>query len=88
MSCTFSIPVKMSPDEVYSKASDAIQKAGGIIDGSGAGGTFSLPTPIGKIAGSFTIGNGIMDVIITDKPFIVSCSQIEQRLNGFINETV
>ena len=87
MSCKFSFPVTMSPDEVFSRASTAIQKGGGTIDGSGAGGTFSLPTPIGKIAGSFTIDNSIMNVIIIDKPLLVSCSVIEQRLRGFINES-
>jgi hypothetical protein len=88
MSCRFSIPIKISPDEVYAKATAAIKGAGGTTTATGDNGTFSIPTPIGKIAGDFSIDAGIMNVIITDKPLLISCSAIEQRLKGFINTSV
>jgi len=78
----------MRADEVFTKASAAIQHAGGSITGSGNNGTFSLPTPVGKIEGSFSIEEGTMNVTITDKPLFISCSVIEQRLKGFINTSV
>ncbi len=84
MSCQFSLPITISADEVFTKASSAIQNSGGTISGSSSSGTFSLPTPLGKIDGNFSIDAGTMNVIITDKPFFISCSLIEERLAGYV----
>ena len=79
--CNFDIPFNGSSDELIAKASKAIRDAGGtftII--SVTQGNFSLPTPVGRIDGSYTIAGQVLSITITHKPGLVSCGRIEKEL--------
>lgn len=78
--CDFTFPLTVSADSLVDKMSKAITGIGGTLSGDTSSGTFQLPTPVGKISGSYGIGDQGLQVHIEDKPFFVSCSQIEAQL--------
>ena len=84
--CNFSIPFTGTADEIRAKAEAAIKKAGGIFEGNATTGSFSLPTPLGEIKGSYVMNNtSPITVDILDKPLFVPCNQIEAKLNRYLN---
>ena len=84
MSCQFSIPITRSITDVNITASAAIIAHGGTFTSSNIGGAFSVPTFIGSIGGTFTLVSGSLDVTITDKPWLVSCSTIQDELKSYL----
>jgi len=85
--CTFSIPFTVSPEDVSLQARQAIMETGGTFQGDATAGMFDVPTPMGSISGNYTIENNFIHVIISNKPFFVSCSLIESQLKNYF-ETV
>jgi hypothetical protein len=86
--CNFSIPFSISASEVAGKAKRAILSAGGNFQGDSAAGGFEVSTPLGGIRGSYIIQNSMINVTISSKPFLVSCSLIEKQLRGYFEAIV
>ena len=84
MSCQFSIPITSSITDVNITASAAILANGGTFASSSSGGSFLIPTFIGSIGGTFALVSGSLDVTITDKPWLVSCSTIQGELVSYL----
>lgn len=84
MACEFSIPFQQSADELVSKARTAISNAGGSFDGNPEAGVFSLKTPLGAVAGNYTIAGNHIFVVIGKKPIVVSCSLIRSTLQNYL----
>jgi len=63
----------------FTKATAAIEKAGGSIQGDAEAGQFSVPVPaLGVVAGKYVeVGPNEREVTITQKPFLRSCAVIE-----------
>jgi hypothetical protein len=80
--CQFTIPFDGSAADLTGKARTAITGAGGNFEGDENVGQFSISTPVGKITGSYTVGDDrqALHVHIEDKPFFISCGQIEGQL--------
>ncbi len=78
--CNFNIPFSASPEELIAKAKRGINGGGGAFNGDAASGNFKMPTPLGAIEGSYTILNSVIKIAITDKPFFVSCTRIQEEL--------
>jgi len=80
--CQFTISFEGSAADLTRKAKTAITGAGGNFEGGDGGGRFSIATPVGKIIGAYAVeaGSQALQVSITDKPFFISCSQIEGQL--------
>jgi hypothetical protein len=78
--CDFTFPLNISAEDLVHKMSKAITGIGGTLSGDTNAGAFQLPTPVGKISGSYQIGGQGLVVHIEDKPFFVSCAQIEAQL--------
>lgn len=84
--CNFSIPFTGTATELKTKAETAIKNKGGKFTGDTNAGNFSLPTPLGEIVGTYTMNNASpIDIIITEKPLLVSCNKIQDTLNGYLN---
>lgn len=83
--CNFSIPFSTSADDLASMARTAITNAGGNFNGDSNGGNFDVSTPLGTIRGSYLIQGDTINVSITSKPFLVSCSLIEKQLQGYFS---
>jgi hypothetical protein len=86
--CNFSIPISLPPTDVADKARQAIMQAGGNFQGDSTAGNFDVSTPLGAIRGSYGIQNSTIHVVISSKPFLVSCGLIEKQLRGYFEAIV
>jgi len=78
--CDFTFPFTVSPDDLVRKVDKAISSIGGTFSGDTSAGEFALSTPVGKITGSYRTEGQTLQVHIGEKPFFVTCSQIEAQL--------
>jgi len=83
--CNFSISFNGSAEELVNKATKAVAGAGGNLTGDTSRGDFSLSTPVGKIQGSYTVTGNDFNIAIAEKPFFVSCGQIEAQLRKYLD---
>ena len=84
MSCNFSIPFSSSPEDVLKKARSAVQGQGGTFTGDTNNGDFKVSVFGNTIAGGYTVAGQQLNIVITDKPFLVSCGMIESYLKNQI----
>lgn len=82
MACDFSIPFTGSPEEVLAKAKNTVQSQGGNFTGDTNNGDFTVSVFGNKIVGNYTVSGNILNISITDKPFMVPCNAIEGFLKG------
>ncbi|MFZ1529171.1 MAG: hypothetical protein WAT19_10490 [Ferruginibacter sp.] len=85
MSCKFSIPFSASPEAVLGKAKTTVEEQGGVFKGDTTAGEFSLSVFGNNIAGSYIVNAGLLDIVISDKPFFVPCNTIEGYLKSKIS---
>jgi len=84
--CTFDIPFTQEVNEIIKNVRESILKVeNASFDGNNSVGTFSLPTPLGHVKGSYKITHSTAHFSIDQKPMLVPCSLIESKLNGFLN---
>jgi hypothetical protein len=82
--CNFKIPFTGSSEEVFRKAQKAVQSQNGNFTGDNNNGEFEVTVFGNTIAGAYTFVGNEMDVIITSKPFLLSCGMIENYLKSQI----
>lgn len=80
MSCKFSVTINDTPQNILSKARAAIQSQNGVLTGNENEGSFEVNVLGNFIKGSYQIQGSQMHLEITDKPFFVPCSMIENML--------
>lgn len=84
MACDFSLPFSGNAEGVLAKAKKAVQGQGGSFDGDESRGDFTVSVFGNKIIGNYTVSGQTLNVVITDKPFLVPCSAIE----GFLKNQI
>jgi hypothetical protein len=82
--CNFKIPFTGSSEEVFRKAQKAVQSQNGNFTGDNNNGEFEVTVFGNTIAGTYTFVGNEMDVVITSKPFLLSCGMIENYLKSQI----
>ena len=82
MACDFSIPFSGDAETVLTKARNAVQSQGGTFNGDSNSGDFHVSVFGNKIVGNYTVSEQTLNINITDKPFMVPCSAIENFLAG------
>lgn len=82
MACNFSIPFSGNADTILAKAKSTVQGQGGDFDGDANSGDFTVSVFGNKIVGNYTVNGQVLNINITDKPFMVPCSAIESFLKG------
>lgn len=82
MACDFSIPFSGNTETILAKARNAVEKQGGNFSGDANSGDFNVSVFGNKILGNYTISGQTININITDKPFMVPCSAIENFLRG------
>lgn len=82
--CNFSIGFTGSASDIIAKVQQQIQQQGGTFNGDTSSGSFSVKVVGSTIAGSYTVSGQQINIEITDKPFFISCSQIE----GFLRSQI
>ena len=63
---------------------EIVTKQGGTLTGDTKTGKFSLPLPVGKVEGSYTITGQMINIFITKKPIFVPESVIKSKLQEFL----
>lgn len=84
MSCQFTITSAEPIEQLIAKARTAISAAGGTFEGNTEKGSYGLSTPLGKVAGTYTVNTANIEFRISDKPFLIPCSTIEQTLRKYL----
>lgn len=79
--CSFQFKIETNPVETIEKVKAKIEQEGGAFNGDENDGTFSLPTPVGVIEGSYQVTADELKIDITKKPVFLPCSMLEGELN-------
>ena len=85
--CTFSVPFQIPTEEIISKLSSTILSNKGSFEGTNSSGNLKVPTPIGSVAAEYEVNGQSLDVRITNKPFLLSCAQIESYIKQFLKSS-
>jgi hypothetical protein len=85
MSCTFSIPFTGSSTEIVNKARTTVEKHGGNFKGDDSYGMFNISIFNNTIKGNYTIKDQTLEIIVEEKPFLLSCAMIESFLKSKIS---
>ncbi len=80
----FSVAFNVSPEDLVAKAKKAVEDAGGTFKGNTEKGEFKVPTPFGAVAGTYHISASKVYILITEKPFLISCWAIENFVRQWI----
>ena len=83
--CNFTIPFKEPVSMIISKARAAIENYNGVFNGNENSGDFEITVFGNTIKGSYSVAGQNLNLIITHKPFFVSCSTIENLLSKEIS---
>lgn len=84
--CNFSIDFEGPIAPLIEKASNEIIAAGGSFNGDINSGSFQIPTPLGKVSGSYTVRGNAINFEITNKPIVISCAKIEAELRKRLDQ--
>jgi hypothetical protein len=82
MACNFSIPFSGLPTEIVNKARHAVEKHGGNFKGDDSYGMFNISIFNNTIKGNYTVNGQTMEIIVEEKPFLLSCDMIETFLKS------
>lgn len=80
--CNFTIPFEGAAEKLLIKARFAVESQGGTFTGDTQAGNFSVTVYGNTIVGSYTVSGQDMNLIISDKPFMIPCSMIEGFLKN------
>ena len=80
--CTFTVPFNGDAEIILGKARRLVEKQGGLFDGDINSGSFSLSVFGNSIAGSYSVSGNELSMVVSEKPFMVPCSMIENMLRS------
>ena len=86
--CKFDITFNNSAAELVEKAKQSITNAGGEVTGDLTSGVFTIPSPLGKISGAYTIVQQVASFHILEKPLFVGCGLIESTINKYLSHEI
>ena len=84
--CSFSFEFPVSAEELVRRVGGAVRSAGGKFSGDTAEGHYAIETPVGPIAGAYSVSGQTIQIDVTDKPIILPCSLIRSKLNEFVQQ--
>ncbi len=82
MACNITINFTETAADLVANLKIKIETQKGSFTGDETAGTINVPLMGSSIKGSYTINGQQIDLVITDKPFFVSCNQIQNYLQG------
>jgi hypothetical protein len=86
MSCELDLMVGEGVSAAIERVRGALLGAGGQFAGDESAGTFGLTTPIGAIKGRYAVNGPSMHVSIDEKPMLLGCGMIEDRLKAALRD--
>lgn len=84
-SCKFSIPFSGDAEIILLKAKTTVESQQGIFNGDLNSGNFEVTVFANTIKGSYQVSGQNLDMVISDKPFLIPCSTIESFLRSKIS---
>jgi hypothetical protein len=82
--CEFSRQLPGPASDVLTKGRRSVEANGGSMSGDTVQGTIRLRTPVGEVAGEYTVSGSTIAFRITQKPFFVPCFTIETYVDRFL----
>ncbi len=82
--CNFNIEFNEPIEGLIEKARTGITAKGGTFTGDTLSGSYAIQTKLGAIEGNYKVITGAVVFEITDKPFFVPCSIIEEELRKYL----
>jgi hypothetical protein len=84
--CNFSIGFTDPIDQLIEKARNGISSAGGTFNGGSDSGSYSIPTALGSISGTYTVQENSITFVINEKPGLIGCGKIEKELKRYLGQ--
>nr|WP_068890285.1 hypothetical protein [Pedobacter panaciterrae] len=85
--CNFSIEYPKPKNEMVDQLKAAIEgQTAGLFQGNTSAGAFSFSAKGFKLAGNYSITGDIVQVEVTDKPWLLSCRKIEAEIRKYLDE--
>lgn len=89
MTCMFNFKIPDDPVAILDMVRPMIAEIGGTVSGESADLTFSIPTTLGRFDGACkVIEASTIQIAVTDKPELVSCTMVRQKLVFYVTEAV
>jgi hypothetical protein len=85
MSCNFSVTFTKSAEEILAKAKETVESQEGNFAGNTTKRNFDVTVFGNTIVGTYVVEGQVLNIDITDKPFMVPCSMIESFLTSKLN---
>jgi hypothetical protein len=79
----FDVPVPADLSAALGRMQTLIEQEGGQFAGDATAGRFSGHSPVGPVEGRYTVFAESIRITITNKPMLVPCSVIEERIRGY-----
>jgi hypothetical protein len=79
----FDVPVPADLKGAIERLQTMAQSQGGEFAGDETAGRFVAPSPLGPIEGRYTIQGAAIRVTVTNKPMLVPCATIEERIRKY-----
>ena len=83
--CNFSVNFTKPVGEILAKAKETVESQEGNFNGDDTKGNFDVTVFGNTIIGAYTVEGNVLNIDITDKPFMVPCSMIESFLTSKLN---
>lgn len=83
--CNFTIDFTKSVTEILEKAKKTVESQGGNFTGDENVGNFDVSIFGNTVIGSYAVNGQSLNIDITDKPFLVPCTMIENFLKSQLN---
>lgn len=80
----FSVEFTGSAQELFVKIATMIHEHGGTITGGPSGGAFTVGSPLGTVAGTFMVSGQTCTITITQRPFLLPCSVIQNFIKSHL----
>ncbi len=82
--CTFTITFEGEAERVLARARAAVESQSGTFTGDTETGNFTVSIFGSGIAGSYIVSGQNLNIVISEKPFMIPCSAIE----GFLKSQI
>ena len=80
--CNFTISFAGSATDLVQNINTKVTGQGGVFTGDDSAGSFSVSFLGSSVSGSYSISGQQMAIVIDRKPFLISCGQIQNYLQG------
>lgn len=89
ITCTYNFKIPSDPVGILNMMRPMIIAAGGTVTGEAIATRFSIPTTIGRFNGVCTVLDlERVNIVVTDKPDLISCKVIRDQLTRYVTQAV